>query len=463
MKKIAILFLTFLILFIIVFLNLDKVKENLPYSFRSKLKTMIGNNFFKTELARLEMQSVYIAKLEKLRYRSVDLKEIEDTIKTYGLIFFGYQSEIINIDSEKYTLKKYKTFQLINGIDPEVAFGSSFVDYYEDRLFLATADGKITFTENLNSKNLVFKYIDSNFRQLINDEEFYYYNVLSIKDLFIFQNKIYLSYSNEQKEDCYNTSILVADLNLKFLKFKNFFEPTECISKNNIDNEFNFAQSGGRIFNYKNQKLLFTTGDYRFRENAQKLDSTFGKILSLDINTGQFNIVSYGHRNPQGLFYDKERNFIILTEHGPMGGDEINLNISPEKKIKNYGWPVASYGEHYSILKGKNNPINKEKYKKYPLLKSHSKNGFEEPIKYYVPSVAISQIIKIGDVKKNVFLVTSLKAKTIFIIELDENFKLISEKKFYIGERVRDAITTPGNKKIILFLENSPSLAILEK
>ena len=95
---------------------------------------------------------------------------------------------------------------------------------------------------------------------------------------------------------------------------------------------------------------------------------------------------------------------------------------------------MASYGEHYSILKGKNNPINKEKYKKYPLLKSHSKNGFEEPIKYYVPSVAISQIIKIGDVKKNVFLVTSLKAKTIFIIELDENFKLISEKKFYIGD-----------------------------
>ena len=61
---------------------------------------MIGNNFFKTELARLEMQSVYLAKLEKLRYRSVDLKKIEDTIKTYGLIFFGYQSEIINIDSE---------------------------------------------------------------------------------------------------------------------------------------------------------------------------------------------------------------------------------------------------------------------------------------------------------------------------------------------------------------------------
>jgi|TARA_Y100000310_G_C20502742_1_gene724828 hypothetical protein len=56
-----------------------------------------------------------------------------------------------------------------------------------------------------------------------------------------------------------------------------------------------------------------------------------------------------------------------------------------------------------------------------------------------------------------------LKARTIFVIELDENLKLISEKKFYIGERVRYAIITPGNKKIILFLENSPSLAILEK
>ena len=57
-----------------------------------------------------------------------------------------------------------------------------------------------------------------------------------------------------------------------------------------------------------------------------------------------------GHRNPQGLYFDKENNFVLETEHGPMGGDEINLIETEridEKIIPNYGWPVASAGEHY--------------------------------------------------------------------------------------------------------------------
>ena len=66
-----------------------------------------------------------------------------------------------------------------------------------------------------------------------------------------------------------------------------------------------------------------------------------------------------GHRNPQGLYFDREKNFILATEHGPQGGDEINLiEVSKinKDKIQNYGWPISSYGEHYG---GKNAPKNK--------------------------------------------------------------------------------------------------------
>ena len=49
-------------------------------------------------------------------------------------------------------------------------------------------------------------------------------------------------------------------------------------------------------------------------------------------------MISLGHRNPQGLYYDSNENVIFSTEHGPFGGDEINVNASPEDKIKNYGW-----------------------------------------------------------------------------------------------------------------------------
>ena len=63
-----------------------------------------------------------------------------------------------------------------------------------------------------------------------------------------------------------------------------------------------------------------------------------------------------GHRNPQGLYFDKEKNILLETEHGPMGGDEINLiNLNGIKKgkIPNFGWPISSAGEHYGGISEK--------------------------------------------------------------------------------------------------------------
>ena len=86
-----------------------------------------------------------------------------------------------------------------------------------------------------------------------------YYNISSkngfgIKDLFIYKNKIYISYTNQVKKDCYNTSILVSDLNLKKLKFENFFTPDPCLWDNekNEYGEFIAVQAGGRMFSFKN-------------------------------------------------------------------------------------------------------------------------------------------------------------------------------------------------------------------
>ena len=156
-----------------------------------------------------------------------------------------------------------------------------------------------------------------------------------------------------------------------------------------------------------------------------------------------------------------------------MGGDEINLNISPEKKIKNYGWPVASYGEHYSILKGKNNPINKEKYKKYPLLKSHSKNGFEEPIKFFTPGIGISEILKINLKFSNnlndQILVASLGQNpeegdhSLHYLILDDKMQITNHHILNIGDRIRDMIYIEEHNKILLYLESSSAIAILSK
>ena len=102
-----------------------------------------------------------------------------------------------------------------------------------------------------------------------------------------------------------------------------------------------------------------------------------------------------GHRNPQGLYYHQDLNYLFSTEHGPSGGDEINiLDLNKDyTEVPNYGWPMASYGRHYFD----NNDDNDIRYKLSPLKKSHSENGFIEPLRYFDPSVGISQVIGVNE------------------------------------------------------------------
>ncbi len=140
---------------------------------------------------------------------------------------------------------------------------------------------------------------------------------------------------------------------------------------------------GARIAFLPDGKLLITSGDgFIHRERAQRLDNHFGKTVRLndDGSVPEDNpfastegarpeIWTYGHRNPQGLVVDPVSGRVYLHEHGPMGGDEVNV-IEPGK---NYGWPVATYGLDYSGARI-------SPYQEYP--------GMEQPLEYWVPSIA---------------------------------------------------------------------------
>src|SRR6056297_505551 len=115
---------------------------------------------------------------------------------------------------------------------------------------------------------------------------------------------------------------------------------------------------GGRMTFLPDETLLIGLGDgFDFREQAQSLDNHFGKIVRInadgsvpgdnpfvDTEGALPEIYSYGHRNVQGLVYDAETRTVWQHEHGPRGGDEINV-IRPGQ---NYGWPVATHGIDYS-------------------------------------------------------------------------------------------------------------------
>ena len=73
---------------------------------------------------------------------------------------------------------------------------------------------------------------------------------------------------------------------------------------------------------FKNGKILLTTGEYVRMLLAQDKNSMFGKIISIDLKTKDYEIIAMGNRNSQGLYYDVEKDIIVHTDHGPKGGDE---------------------------------------------------------------------------------------------------------------------------------------------
>lgn len=175
---------------------------------------------------------------------------------------------------------------------------------------------------------------------------------------------------------------------------------------------------GSRIVFDNDGYLYFSNGDKGSRPmNAQELNNDHGKIHRIHddgripadnpfVNTpgASPSIWTYGNRNPQGMIYDKANNRIWAVEHGPKGGDELNLI----EKGKNYGWPVISYGINYdgSIL-----------------TELTEKEGMEQPVTYWVPSIATCGMTLVtSDVYpewKGNILVAGLAGMQIARVELD--------------------------------------------
>lgn len=139
---------------------------------------------------------------------------------------------------------------------------------------------------------------------------------------------------------------------------------------------------GGRLAFLPDGTLLVTTGEGAdYREHAQRLDVVLGKIVRIN-DDGSIPadnpfattpdadpaIWSYGHRNPQGLYVDAQTGTVYSTEHGPRGGDEINI-IEPGI---NYGWPIATHGIDYSGAR---------------ISPFETYDGMREPLTFWTPSI----------------------------------------------------------------------------
>ena len=441
-----------LFLAILSYVSAPLIKKNLS----PKYKQIIKNYVLPFKVINEKNLKIYD---QELKYREAMLKN-DLVLKKFlfDIHFFNDQSLI---DLGFADLKIYSSEpQILAGIqNPEP--GSAYIEYYQDELYLLSSIG-IFAKAKIENENLVFKQIENNIGKFINEKQFrktdkisarfqnsWPYGIwFSIKDLKIFNERVYVSFTDEIKEDCWNTSVIFANLNDEKLDFKYIFKPKDCANAiSNEDNEFNAFQSGGRIVDYDENSILLSVGDYRLRSNAQNKNSSLGKILKINLN-GEFKPISMGHRNPQGLLIDKTNKFVLATEHGPRGGDEINLINLDTKRLPNYGWPISSYGTHYTSTA--------KKIKKYPLHKSHKDQGFIEPLKYFTPSIGISEILKIGD---NTFFGTALKG-SMYKFDIQNNSEIVNFSSVKIPQRIRDA-TLKNEKEIFIFLETSASIGLL--
>jgi len=373
----------------------------------------------------------------------------------------------ISIAGKKYSISKFQN-NLFKKNGPK-----SYITLNNNYLFLITGTG-ILFSTDLNkldNSKLKLSNVPNNLDKIFGFEYMSKYSYF-VTGIFIHNNEIYLSYSNQVSKDCFNTSILKGKINIEEIIFEEFFTPDKCISVINKYGEFNLGNSGGALSNFINNSILLSIGDYGYRTHAQNQKNKFGKILSIDLKTKNTKIISLGHRNIQGLYYDEKNNIILSSEHGPEGGDEINLNQYNLNNIKNFGWPISSYGEHYG---GKNEPNNKKKYITAPLNKSHKKFGFTEPLINFTPSIAPSRILLLDENliynENNQILLSTLGYPSkmeqghmsLHYIVINDDSKIVDHQTFPIKERTRDMIYSKKYNKIFFFFESSGSIGILEK
>ncbi len=246
---------------------------------------------------------------------------------------------------------------------------------------------------------------------------------------------IYLSFSDYSENKSHTSLIRAKLVNNSLVNSQIIFRPEEkYFTKRSL-------HFGSRIVFDDKGFIFFCIGDRGDRDLAQNLDMPNGKMYrirddgTIPIDNPFYytkgaikSIWSYGHRNPQGLAIHPSTRQLWEAEHGPRGGDEVNIIL----RGHNYGWPVITYGKNYS-----GTIISK--------LTHHE--GMDQPVFHWTPSIAVCGIAFYEGSQfpewKNNLLATSLKYERLHRVELDGMNIVKDEIIFEAESRVRDVEVGP--------------------
>ncbi len=209
-------------------------------------------------------------------------------------------------------------------------------------------------------------------------------------------------------------------------KQKDWFTSKPCVPVSAVQH------AAGRLEVIDKTSAYLTIGDLGFKKIGNKsVRGDLGSVFKVSAN--KIEKISSGHRNQQGIVLIGKD--LYTSEHGPRGGDELNLI----KKGVDYGWPIVTYGDRYSFFD----------YVKPSRPGSHE--GFEKPLYYWVPSVAPTELIQLpassnwGGWSEQLVMGTLAEQVLIFIQLLDKQ-KVGTVVNIDVGQRIRDLeVTSTGS------------------
>jgi len=385
-----------------------------------------------------------------------------------------------NLELEYFTVPVYSSYGGIAQVDDTILYLSGDSD-----LFLLKKNDKkeIEFKKIFSSKieNKKSLFVKNNEKKVGNYAERFF----GIKDILVdrftgFENKLLFASSLEYNDldDCYTMGVYYSEIintdMFEVSKWKNIFSTEKCLTVDLTTNpRFAAASAGGRLIKIDEDNILLSIGDfYADGVNgpalSQDLSNMYGKTIKINIKNLNFEIFSYGHRNPQGLFIDSDNN-IFSTEHGPTGGDELNFII----QNNNYGWPLATYGTNYKSSDAYIKDANDNK-KVWPLdTTKNTHNFFYKPLFSWGNTLGISNLI----IYKNDYftkwnrnlIVSTLASNQLIRMVFDyDNKSIIYKENIKLDKRIRDiielndgriALLTDRGKKI----NENPEIIIINK
>jgi glucose/arabinose dehydrogenase len=274
-----------------------------------------------------------------------------------------------HIGTIQFKKNKIKLERVLRGY--EIIWGFDFID--ENNIVFTQKNGQLFHFDILSKKVAEIKgvpaVVDKGQGGLLDVKKSPHYTK---------NKKLYFTYSHSNG-NAYTTRLAYAELDLKNKKLKDilvlFTAEPYFKTKHHYGSRISFDNKG---------HLFISVGDRGQRDLAQSLVTHNGKIIRLKLdgsvpddnpfvqqNGIKKEIWSFGHRNPQGLYYDLKTDKLYGQEHGPRGGDEINLI----EKGSNYGWPIITYGREYTGPK---------------IGEGTHKKGMVQPLKHFTPSIAPS-------------------------------------------------------------------------